>query len=78
MPVEDASRGSTVQEREAALAWLEHAARDEHQVARVQAARRPAARRPGPVYRPTRIGLTATAPRHSGQQVRAAGVLLTR
>ena len=44
MPVEDASRGSTVQEREAALAWLEHAARDEHQVARVQAGRQPAGR----------------------------------
>jgi hypothetical protein len=46
VPVEDASRGSTVQEREAALAWLEHAARDEHQVARVQAARPPAGRTP--------------------------------
>jgi hypothetical protein len=42
---ETASRGSTVEERAAATAWLQ-AARDAHQVARGQASRRPAARRP--------------------------------
>ena len=36
---ETASRGSTAEEREAAVAWLE-AGRDEHQVARAQASRR--------------------------------------
>ena len=48
---ETASRGSTPEEREAAVAGLEDAARDERQVARVQASRRPAARRPRPVRR---------------------------
>ena len=40
-----ATRGSTVEEREAAVAWLQRAARNEHQVAEVQVLRR---RRPGP------------------------------
>jgi hypothetical protein len=35
---ETVSRGSTAEEREAAVAWLEHAARDEQQVARVELA----------------------------------------
>ena len=51
---ETVGRGSTAAEREAAGAWLEDAACDEHQVAQAQASRRPAA--PGPVRRPTRYG----------------------
>ena len=60
---ETASRGSTAEEREAAVAWLEHVARDEHQAARVQALRRrPPGPRPGAGRRPSRNGaLTATA-----------------
>jgi hypothetical protein len=54
---ETASRGSTAEEREAAVAWLEDAARDEHQVEQAQAARRPATRRPLPVHRSTRPGV---------------------
>ena len=43
-----ASRGSTAEEREAARAWLQQAARAEHQVAEVQALRRrPPGARPG-------------------------------
>ena len=42
MSRDTARRGRTAEERDAALAWLEAAARDPHQVARVQASRRPA------------------------------------
>jgi hypothetical protein len=45
-----ASRGSTAEEREVALAWLQEAARSERQVAGVQALRRrPPGPRPGPI-----------------------------
>jgi hypothetical protein len=50
---ETARRGSTAEEREAAGAGLEAAARDARQAARVPASRRPAARRPGTVRRPS-------------------------
>ena len=66
---ETANRGSTAEERQAAQAWLQQAARNEHQVAGVQALRR---RRPGPRpgagRRPVRHGAngngraTATTP----------------
>ena len=60
---------STAQEREAAVAWLEAAARDEHQVARLQATRQPAVRRPRAVRRPTRndaaTPTTVTASSHA-------------
>ena len=56
---ETARRGSTVEERAAALAWLQTAARDEHQVAGVQALRRrPPEPRPGAGRRPRRNGGT--------------------
>jgi hypothetical protein len=51
---ETASRGSTAEERAAAVAWLQEAARDERQIVRVQASRQPAARRPGAGRRLTR------------------------
>ena len=64
-----ASRGSTAEEREAAVAWLQQAARNEHQVAGVQALRRrPPGPRPGAGRRPVRHGTngngraTATTP----------------
>jgi len=38
---ETASRGSTAEERDAAVAWLEEAARSEHQVARKPSAAKP-------------------------------------
>jgi hypothetical protein len=53
---ETASRGSTTEERQAATAWLQEAARDEHQAEPAQVSRRPAARRPKPVHRPSRNG----------------------
>ena len=65
---ETASRGITVEERAAAGAWLEAAARDGHPVARAPAARRPAGPRSKAVPRPSRTGtprtgsVTATAP----------------
>jgi hypothetical protein len=65
---ETARRGSTAEERAAAGAWLEAAARDDHQVARAPAARRPAVPRSKAVPRPSRNGtprngsVTATAP----------------
>lgn len=49
-----ASRGSTAEEREAAVAWLEHVVRDEHHAARAQALRRrPPGPRPGAGRRPS-------------------------
>jgi hypothetical protein len=59
-----ARQGSTDAERDAALAWLQEAARDEHQAERddqadrTQASRRVAARRPAPRHpaRPSRNG----------------------
>ncbi len=52
-----ASRGSTAEERETALAWLQQAARDEHQGAGVLALRRrPPGPRPGAGRRPSRNG----------------------
>ncbi len=69
------SRGSTAEEREAALAWLQQAARDEQQVAGVQTLRR---RPPGPdqgrgVAPAATAALTAMAtaprqPRRSGSR----------
>ena len=51
-----ASRGSTAEEREAAVRWFEVAAIDEHQGARAQAVRRRPGPRPGTVRRPSRNG----------------------